>query len=47
MIEVEAKPLAGGDYRLDALVAVRPKSQKKDLARQHMALSDGVMLHVF
>ena len=47
VIEVDTEPLADGDYRLEALVAVRPQSMHKGSKRQLMAISEGMLLHVF
>jgi len=47
VIDISSQPLAPGDYRLEALVALRPHSQPKSLKNQLMAMTEGMLLHVF
>jgi len=46
MIDVSSQPVAPGDYRLEALVALRPFSQPKRLKNQLMAMTESMLLHV-
>jgi hypothetical protein len=46
VIDISNQPLAPGDYRLEALVALRPKSQPKQLKNQLMAMTESMHLHV-
>lgn len=47
VININSEPLAPGDYRLEAVVAMRPQSQRKLLKHQLMAISEGMRIHAF
>jgi hypothetical protein len=47
VIDISSLPLAPGNYRLEALVALRPHSQPKSLKNQLIAMTEGMLLHVF
>ena len=46
VIDVDNQPLAPGDYRLEALVALQPHSQPKRLKHQITAFNEGLLLRV-
>jgi hypothetical protein len=46
VINVYNQPLAQGDFRMEALVILRPNSQPKHLKNQLMAMSESMVLHV-
>ena len=46
MIDITSQPLTPGDYRLEALVALQPHSQPKQLKNQLVAMTESMLLHV-
>lgn len=46
-IEIQSQPLPPGDYKLDALVLLWPKSQAHSLRNQLSALVEGILVHCY